>query len=122
LTAPFVVDGPVNGPLFPGYGNQVLVPALSEGDIVAMDNLGAHEVPGVPAATEAVGARVMYRPADSPDLNPIETVFARIRSTLRKMAIRTVGEPWDALGSLVDRVTATECQNFLRHAGDFQSA
>jgi transposase len=73
-------------------------------------------------AIEAAAARVMYLPAYSPDLNPIEMVFAKIKSILRKMAIRTVEELWEALGSITDCVTATECQNFLRHAGYFQSA
>jgi transposase len=121
LTAPFVIDGAVNGELFLAYVRQVLVPVLSDGDIVAMDNLGSHKVPGVREAIEAAGARVMYLPAYSPDLNPIEMVFAKIKSILRKMAIRTVEELWEALGSITNCVTATECQNFLRHAGYFQS-
>lgn len=121
LTAPFVIDGPVNGSLFLEYVRQVLVPTLRDGDIVAMDNLGSHKVPGVREAIEAAGARVMYLPAYSPDLNPIEMVFAKIKSILRQMAIRTVEELWEALGSIVDCVTAAECQNFLRHAGYAQS-
>jgi transposase len=121
LTAPFVIDGAVNGELFLAYVRQVLVPTLSDGDIVAMDNLGSHKVPGVREAIEAAGASVMYLPAYSPDLNPIEMVFAKIKSILRKMAIRTVEELWEALGSITDCVTATECRNFLRHAGYFQS-
>jgi transposase len=121
LTAPFVIDGAVNGEWFLAYVCQVLVPTLSEGDIVAMDNLGSHKVPGVREAIEAVGAHVLYLPAYSPDLNPIEMVFHKIKSILRKMRIRTVDALWDALGSITDCVTAAECQNFFRHAGYIQS-
>ena len=121
LTAPFVIDGPVNGPLFLAYVEQVLVPTLSKGDIVAMDNLGSHKVPGVREAIEAAGAYVLYLPPYSPDLNPIEMVFAKIKAILRKMALRTVEDLWEALGSITGCVTAAECQNFLRHAGYFQS-
>jgi transposase len=121
LTAPLVIDGAVNGDVFLAYVHQVLVPTLSEGDIVAMDDVGSHKVPGVCEAIEAAGARVLYLPAYSPDLNPIEMVFAKIRTILRKMATRTVKELWQALGSITDCATATECQNFLRHAGYFWS-
>jgi transposase len=121
LTAPFVIDGAVNGPLFLEYVRQVLVPTLSDGDIVAMDNLGSHKVPGVREAVEAIGARVLYLPAYSPDLNPIEMVFAKIKSILRKMAVRTVEALWEALGSITGCVTTTECKNFFRHAGYSQS-
>lgn len=121
LTAPFVIDGAVNGELFLAYVRQILVPTLSEGDIVAMDNLGSHKVPGVREAIEAAGAQTLYLPAYSPDLNPIEMVFAKIKSILRKMAIRTVEALWEALGSITQCVTATECQNFFRHAGYVRS-
>jgi transposase len=121
LTAPFVIDGAVNGELFLAYVCRVLVPTLSEGDVVAMDNLGSHKVPGVRETIEAVGAHVLYLPAYSPDLNPIEMVFHKIKAILRKMRIRTVDALWDALGSITDCVTATECQNFFRHAGYVQS-
>jgi transposase len=121
LTAPFVIDGAVNGDLFLAYVRQILVPTLSDGDIVAMDNLGSHKVPGVREAIEAAGARILYLPAYSPDLNPIEMVFHKIKSILRKMKIRTVDALWDALGSITACVTATECRNFFRHAGYVQS-
>lgn len=121
LTAPFVIDGPVNGPLFLEYVRQVLVPTLSAGDIVAMDNLGSHKVPGVREAIEAAGARILYLPAYSPDLNPIEKVFAKIKSILRKLAIRTVDGLWHALGKVADWISAEECRNFFRHAGYSQS-
>ena len=99
---------------------QVLVPTLSDGDIVAMDNLGSHKVPRVREAIDAIGAHVMYLPPYSPDLNPIEMVFAKIKSILRKMAIRTV-EFWEAVGLIVNCVIRAECENFLRHAGYTQS-
>jgi hypothetical protein len=104
-------------------GDELALSYVSHPDCraIAMDNLGSHKVPGVREAIEAAGASVMYLPAYSPDLNPIEMVIAKIKSILRKMAIRTVEELWEALGSITDCVTATECRNFLRHEGYFQS-
>ena len=121
LTAPFVVDGAVNGELFLEYIRQVLAPTLSKGDIVAMDNLGSHKVVGVREAIEAAGAKLMYLPAYSQDLNPIEMVFAKIKAILRRKAIRTVRALWKELGAITKCVSSAECQNFLRHAGYFQS-
>ena len=86
-----------------------------------LDNLGSHKVPGGREAIEAGGAHVLYLPAYSPDLNPIEMVFARIKPIPRKMAIRTVEALWEAPGSITECVSATECQNFFRHVGYFQS-
>jgi transposase len=122
LVAPCVFDGAINGALFLDYVEQVLVPTLTADDIVVMDNLGAHKVAGVRAAIEAAGARLMYLPAYSPDLNPIEQAFAKIKALLRAKAIRTVDALWSALGSLLDCFTPAECANFLRHAGYFQSS
>jgi transposase len=121
LVAPCVFDGAINGALFLDYVEQVLVPTLTADDIVVMDNLGAHKVAGVRAAIEAAGARLMYLPAYSPDLNPIEQAFAKIKALLRAKALRTVDALWNALGSLLDCFTPAECTNFLRHAGYFRS-
>lgn len=122
LVAPAVFDGAINGDLFLAYVEQVLVPTLREGDIVIMDNLGSHKVAGVRAAIEAAGAQLLYLPAYSPDLNPIEQVFAKLKAVLRAKAIRTVDALWSALGSIADAITPAECTNYLRNGGYFQSA
>jgi transposase len=121
LTAPFTIDGAVNGEIFLMYIRRVLVPTLRKGDVVVMDNLGSHKIPGVREAIEAVGATLIYVPPYSPDLNPIEMVFAKIKSILRKKALRTVEALWRELGEITKCVSPTECQNYLRHAGYFQS-
>lgn len=121
LTAPCVFDGAINGELFLAYVEQMLVPTLTPGDVVVMDNLGSHKVAGVRAAIEAAGARLLYLPPYSPDLNPIEQAFAKIKALLRAKALRTVDALWDALGSIINCFSPTECANFLRHSGYFQS-
>lgn len=121
LTAPFTIDGAINGQIFLTYIRRVLVPTLRKGDVVAMDNLGSHKIPGIREAIEAAGATLMYIPPYSPDLNPIEMVFAKIKSVLRKKALRTVEALWKELGKITDCVSPTECRNYLRHAGYFQS-
>jgi transposase len=121
VIAPSVFDGAINGDAFLAYVEQILVPALRSGDIVIMDNLSSHKVAGVRAAIEAAGASLLFLPPYSPDLNPIEMLFAKFKALLRSMAARTVETLWDALGKLPDMVTARECANFLRHAGYFQS-
>ncbi len=112
-------NGAVNGELFLAYVEQVLVPTLINGDIVIMDNLGSHKVAGVRQAIEAAGARLLYLPPYSPDLNPIELAFAKLKALLRARAVRTVNALWNALGELVACFSPTECANFLRHAGYF---
>ncbi len=119
LVAPYVMDGAINGELFLAYVEQVLVPTLINGDIVIMDNLGSHKVAGVRQAIEAAGARLLYLPPYSPDLNPIELAFAKLKALLRARAVRTVNALWNALGELVACFSPTECANFLRHAGYF---
>jgi transposase len=119
LVAPCVFNGAVNGDLFLAYVEQVLVPTLINGDIVIMDNLGSHKVAGVRQAIEAAGARLLYLPPYSPDLNPIELAFAKLKALLRARAVRTVNALWNALGELVACFSPTECANFLRHAGYF---
>jgi len=101
LVAPCVFNGAVNGELFLAYVEQVLVPTLTNGDIVIMDNLGSHKVAGVRKAIEATGARLLYPPPYSPDLNPIEQAFAKLKALLRARAVRTVEALWNALGDLV---------------------
>jgi len=121
LTAPFTIDGAINGEIFLTYVRRVLAPTLRRGDTVTMDNLAAHKVPGIREAIEAVGARVAYIPSYSPDLNPIEMLFSKIKSILRKKALRTIDALWKELGEIATCVSPTECRNYLRHAGYFQS-
>jgi transposase len=117
ITAPCVFDGPINGERFLAWVEQALVPTLTPGDIVIMDNLGSHKVAGVREAIEAAGARVLYLPPYSPDLNPIEQVFAKLKSILRTVAARTVDALWEAIGAALDAFSAAECANYLRNAG-----
>jgi transposase len=122
VTATGVFDGAINGELFLAYVQQVLVPTLRPGDVVIMDNLRSHKVAGLREAIEAAGASLLFIPPYSPDLNPIEQAFAKLKALLRAKAIRTVDALWKALGSLVDCFTPEECANFLRHDGYFQSS
>ena len=101
LTAPMVLDGPINGRAFQAYVDQVLVPELKPGDFVVMDNLGSHKGAGVRAAIEAVGAKLLYLPPYSPDFNPIENAFAKLKALLRKAAERTVEGLWSKIGQLL---------------------
>jgi transposase len=117
LTAPLVVDGAINGDVFRAYVEQILVPTLVPGDIVILDNLSSHKVVGVREAIEARGARLVYLPPYSPDLNPIEQAFAKLKALLRKIAARTIAALWDALGDILDRFTPQECANYLASAG-----
>jgi transposase len=121
LVAPAVFDGAINGDLFLDYVEQVLVPNLTPGDIVVMDNLSSHKKPAVRQAIEDAGASLRFLPAYSPDLNPIEQVFAKLKAMLRAKALRTVDALWKALGEISDCVSPQECMNFIRHAGYFQS-
>jgi transposase len=122
VVAPCVIDGAINGEMFLAYVEQVLVPTLQHGDIVIMDNLSAHKVAGVRQAIEATGATLIYLPAYSPDLNPIEQAFAKLKALLRAKAIRSVDALWKALGTLIDCFPPDECENFFKHSGYFQSA
>jgi transposase len=121
LVAPAVFDGAINANLFLCYVEQVLVPTLRAGDIVVMDNLSSHKKPAVRQAIEAAGATLLFLPAYSPDLNPIEQVFAKLKALLQKMALRSVEALWKALGSITGCVSPQECKNFIRHAGYFRS-
>jgi transposase len=117
LTAPCVFDGAINGARFLAYVEQVLAPTLRPGDIVVMDNLGAHKVKGVRQAIEAAGAELRYLPPYSPDLNPIEQAFAKLKALLRSAAARTVDVLWHTIGQLLDAFSPTECTHYLAHAG-----
>jgi transposase len=119
--APLVLDGAINGRAFRADVEQMLAPTLSPGDIVIMDNLGSHKVEGVRKAIEARGARLLYLPPYSPDLNPIELAFSKLKRRLRSAAARTVSTLWDTIGSLLDRFTAAECTAYFRHCGYTQS-
>jgi transposase len=117
MVAPMVLDGPINGLWFQAYVDQVLAPSLSPGDIVIMDNLGSHKGSKVRAAIEAVGARLLYLPPYSPDFNPIENAFSKLKALLRKAAERTVDALWDRIGALLGEFSPNECANFFAAAG-----
>ena len=121
LTAPGLFDGAINGDAFLAYVEQVLVPTLRKGDVIIMDNLGSHKVKGVREAIEGAGASLMFIPPYSPDLNPIEQAFAKLKALLRAKKLRTVDALWKAVGNIVECFTPQECAHFLRHAGYFQS-
>ena len=117
MTAPYVIDGAMDGSAFLAYIESVLAPTLRKGDIVFMDNLRTHKVDGVVAALAAVGAKVRYLPAYSPDLNPIEMAFSKLKTALRKGAARTVEALWKLIGRLMKTFAPDECANYFRHAG-----
>jgi len=117
IDAPWLLDGPINGEKFQLYVEKLLVPTLRPGDIVIMDNLGSHKGAAVRAAIEAVGAHLLYLPPYSPDLNPIEQVFAKLKALLRKAAARTVRTLWDAVGQLLQCFSPLECSNYFANAG-----
>jgi transposase len=117
LAAPVVVDGAMTGDLFVAYVEQQLVPTLKPGDVVVMDNLSSHKRAGVRAAIEAAGCRLEFLPPYSPDLNPIERAFAKLKAMLRKAGKRTVDALWRFLGEALDAYSAQECANYFRHCG-----
>lgn len=121
LLAPLVLDGAINGPAFVAWVEQFLAPALRAGDTVVMDNLSSHKVAGVKPAIEAAGAALRYLPPYSPDFNPIEQVFAKLKAMLRSAQARTMETLWDTIGSLLDRFPAEECKRYIRHCGYCQS-
>ena len=117
ITAPWVIDGPINGGIFRTYVEEVLAPTLRKGDIVILDNLGSHKAPAIRKAIRAAGARLFFLPAYSPDLNPIEQVFAKLKHLLRKAAERSKEAVWRRIGSLLDQFSPKECENYLRNSG-----
>ncbi len=120
--APYVTDGAMNGTLFKAWVEQMLAPALRPGDIVIMDNLPAHKVAGIREAIEARGAELRYLPPYSPDLNPIEQAFAKLKALLRSAAERTVDNLWITIGRLLDLFPPAECANYLANSGYPRSA
>jgi transposase len=117
ITAPFVLDGPINGQAFLAYVEHVLVPTLKPGDIVVLDNLGSHKSSAIRDAIRAAGARLMFLPPYSPDLNPIEHVFAKLKTLLRKAGELTVEAVWKRIGVLLECFKPAECANYLRNSG-----
>jgi transposase len=117
LTAPLVIDGAINGELFVAYVEQILMPALRPGDVVVMDNLSSHKRRRVRELIEGAGARLVYLPPYSPDLNPIERAFAKLKALLRQAAERTVEGLWTFLGRALDLFGPEECRNYIRHCG-----
>jgi transposase len=117
VTAPCVIDGPINGDCFLAYVEQCLIPTLAPGDIVVMDNLGSHKRQSVRTAIRAAGAKLFFLPPYSPDLNPIEQVFAKLKHLLRKAQERTVEATWKRIGALLPEFKSSECANYLRNSG-----
>ena len=117
ISAPLVVDGAMNGELFLAYVEQQLVPTLQPGDVVVMDNLPAHKAAGVRQAIERVGARLVYLPPYSPDFNPIEQAFAKLKWLLRSAAKRTVEGLHQAIADAIEQFSPVECQNYFRNSG-----
>jgi Transposase and inactivated derivatives len=117
IDAPFVIDGPINGESFRVYVEQCLSPTLQPGDIVVMDNPGSHKSQAVRQAIRAKGARLLFLPPYSPDLNPIEQVFAKLKHLLRKCQERTRDKTWDRIAVILDQFTKNECANYLKNAG-----
>ena len=117
IDAPCVLDGPINGQLFLAYVEQFLVPTLAPGDIVIMDNLGSHKGQAARQAIRSCGARLLFLPPYSPDLNPIEQVFAKLKTLLRKANERSVEATWKRIGSLLDAFSPSECANYLKNSG-----
>ena len=117
ITAPFVNDKPMNSLIFRTYLERCLVPTLNPGDIVVMDNLSSHKSEEVREIVEAAGAGLLYLPPYSPDLNPIEQAFAKVKAHLRKAAERSIPALWDRIGAILDTFSAAECRNFFSHDG-----
>jgi transposase len=117
IEAPCVIDAPINGHSFLAYVEQVLIPVLRPGDVVIMDNLGSHKRQAIRRAIRAAGARLLFLPAYSPDLNPIEQVFAKLKTLLRKLDTRNIETTWRGIGQLLDAFTPSECANYFRNSG-----
>lgn len=117
MVAPMVLDGPINGRAFQAYVDQVLVPELQPGDVVVMDNLGSHKGAGVRASIEAVGASLLYLPPYSPDFNPIENAFSKLKALLRKAASRTIDALWNAIRDALPQFSPQECASYFTAAG-----
>jgi transposase len=117
MTAPMVLDGPMTAAWFLAYVQRVLSPTLNTGDVVILDNLPAHKGAAVREAVEAVGAKLLFLPAYSPDFNPIENAFSKLKALLRKAAARTVDQLWRAIGAAIDAISPNDCANYFTAAG-----
>lgn len=117
IVAPLVLDGPINGVTFTAWVKQALVPTLAKGDVVILDNLGSHKGKEARKAIREVGARLLFLPPYSPDLNPIEMMFAKLKTLIRKADERTIEATWRRIGSLLDHFKPDECAAYIRHAG-----
>ena len=117
VTAPWLIDGPIDGQSFLQYVEEILVPTLKPGDIVIIDNLGSHKGKAVRRAIRAAGAKLFFLPPYSPDLNPIEQVFAKLKTLLRKAAERTVETTWKRIGTLLEAFSPQECANYFANSG-----
>jgi transposase len=117
VSAPLVLDGPMTGRAFHAYVEQFLAPTLAPGDVVVLDNLAAHKAAGVREAIRATGASVLYLPPYSPDLNPIEQLFAKLKALLRKAQARSRDALWTTIGRLLATIPRSECANYLSHSG-----
>jgi transposase len=117
VVAPMVIDGPINGEIFLDWVEKYLCAELRPNDIVILDNLSAHKVDGVAEAIKAAKAKIRYLPPYSPDLNPIELLFSKIKSMLRSEGNRTVETLWTSLGKIMNKIAPTECMNFIKHCG-----
>jgi transposase len=117
IEAPFVIEGAIDGASFAAYVEHCLAPTLRAGDMVVLDNLGSHKSERVRDMIAAKGAWLLFLPPYSPDLNPIELMFAKLKALLRKLAARSVESLWNGLGDLLDCITADECRGYFRHAG-----
>jgi transposase len=117
IDAPLVLDGPINGEWFTAWVEQALIPTLSPGDVVVLDNLGSHKGKAARAAIRKAGAHLIFLPPYSPDLNPIEQVFSKLKTLLKKANTRTVEDTWRRIGALLDHFSPAECTNYFRHAG-----
>ena len=117
VTAPCVFNGPINGECFLAYVEQILLPCLKVGDIVIMDNLGSHKADAIKSAIRSAGARLVFLPPYSPDLNPIEQVFSKVKHTLRKAMGRSIETVEEAIAKILPEITKQECQNYIANAG-----
>ena len=117
IDAPFVLDGPINGETFRLYVETQLIPTLKPGDVVVLDNLGSHKGKAVRKAIRAIGARIIFLPPYSPDLNPIEQVFSKLKHLMRRAAERSPNDTWKRIGTLLDRFPPDECRRYLVNSG-----
>lgn len=117
LTAPMLLDGPMKGAAFLAYAEQVLAPTLAPGDIVIMDNLPAHKITGVREAIEKAGANLLFLPPYSPDFNPIEMAFSKLKALLRKAAARSIDSLWRVVADCLKKFKPVECQHYFEAAG-----